>query len=71
MVTVVPRGEGPVGSGADDMSREPEQRPGSARAAPTLLGVVRAVANAVMDHPEAALVIAIAVAVLGDIVGWW
>lgn len=71
MVTVVPRGDGPAGLGADDMSRGPEQRPGSARAAPTLLGVVRAVAKAVLDHPEAALVTAIAIAMLGDIVGWW
>jgi hypothetical protein len=71
MVTVVPRGEGPLGFEADDMSREPEQRPGSARAAPTLVGAVRAVAIAVFDHPEAALVVAIVVAVLGALMGWW
>ena len=71
MVTVVPRGEGPVGSGADGMAREPMQRPGSARAAPTLLGVVRAVAIAVVRHPEAALVTAIAIVLLGDLAGWW
>jgi hypothetical protein len=71
MVTVVPRGDGPAGSGADDVPREPEQWPGSARTAPTLLGVVRAVANAILHHPEAALVTSIAIAMLGDIVGWW
>jgi len=71
MVTVVPRGDGPLGSGAEEMAREPQRRPGSARTAPTLLGTVRAVANAVLHHPEAALVTAITIAVFGDMLGWW
>ena len=71
MVTVVPRGDGPVGSGADGVSREPEQQRGSVRAAPTLLGAVRAVAITVLRHPEAALVTAIVIALAGDVAGWW
>jgi hypothetical protein len=71
MVTIVPRGDGPAGSGAGALPREPERRPGSARTAPTLLGVIRAVATAVLHHPEAALVTAIAVTIFGAIVGWW
>jgi hypothetical protein len=71
MVSVVPRGDGPVGSGAEGRPREPGPRPGAVRAAPTLFGAVRAVVMAVLRHPEAALVTAIVVAVVGDVIGWW
>jgi hypothetical protein len=71
MVTVVPRDDDQVGSDAAGVRGEPAERPGSARTAPTLLGVVRATIDLVMRKPEMALVVAIAIAVFGGMAGWW
>lgn len=60
-----------VTSGTGSEVREPQPRPAPVRATPTLLGVARATVVAVLRHPEAALVVAMVVVLLGDLVGWW
>jgi hypothetical protein len=63
--------ESRIDSGTGGDSRADDRQPRSVRAAPTLLGVARAMGHAIMRNPELALIIAIVVALLGGIAGWW
>jgi hypothetical protein len=63
--------DGRIDAGTDVDARVVGRQPRSVRAAPTLLGVARATGDGIMRNPEVALIVAIVVALLGGVAGWW